>query len=30
MLWIAANLVEERGGGRDDLVHQEFVGAIEF
>ena len=27
---IAANLFEERGGGRDDLVHQKFVGAIEF
>jgi hypothetical protein len=30
MLGIVADLFEERGRGRDDLVHQEFVGAIEF
>ena len=30
MLRIVADLVEERGRGRDDLVHQELVGAIEL
>ncbi len=30
MVGIAADLLEERGRGGDDLVHQELVGAIEF
>ena len=30
MVGIVANLFEERGRGRDDPVHQELVGAIEF